>query len=395
MTLSPELTAIRDEALRISCISWALQKRWKVGPGIDRAGPCPVCGGEDRFAIHTKKNTFLCRRCGIAGEGVIKLVMETDKVDFIRACEIITGRRASDPVDEKRAAVIAEQNRQEEAKRAAEAERYRQAARKRGYEIWRNCKPLPNFWQGSAVGDYLRLRGLPWSAIGAMHFGEIRIREAMLEYRHEDLIDGDKIWRTLHTGPAMVAAVQRPDGTFGAVHQTWLDLSLPKGKLEIFAADGKPLPSKKVLGAKKGGAMRLYTPEAPRRIVMGEGIETTLTALMHNFEPETAYWAGVDLGNMAGKCWRDEAGKRHEAVPDMADLECFLPPDWCRELIYLTDGDEPEKHPIEKVTRGLLRAHATREQARRERPDLPALDCSYVEPVGAGKDLNDLVRVVS
>ena len=61
---------------------------------------------------------------------------------------------------------------------------------------------------------------------------------------------------------------------------------------------------KKVIGSKKGGAIRLFTPKPAHRIVMGEGIETTLTAAAHAFEFDTAYWAGVDLGNMAGRAAR-------------------------------------------------------------------------------------------
>ena len=40
---------------------------------------------------------------GIAGHGAIDLVMQTENVDFTKACEIVTGRSASEPVDEARA----------------------------------------------------------------------------------------------------------------------------------------------------------------------------------------------------------------------------------------------------------------------------------------------------
>jgi hypothetical protein len=130
-----------------------------------------------------------------------------------------------------------------------------------------------------------------------------------------------------------------------------------------------------------------------KRIVMGEGIETTLTALAHNFEPETAYWAGVDLGNMAGRAARAETGGQLWDQPDLDDLDCFLPPDWCEELVYLCDSDEASNHTEEKVIRGLRRALILRERAREANAALPALTVSYVPPLGDGKDLNDLVRV--
>jgi hypothetical protein len=75
----------------------------------------------------------------------------------------------------------------------------------------------------------------------------------------------------------------------------------------------------------------------------------------------------------------------------MADLDCFLPPDWVEELVYLCDGDEPEKHTLEKVTRGLRRALRLRTEARRERPDLPDLQIKMVPPGEAGTDLNSIV----
>lgn len=387
MSLSPELTALRDEAMRISCESWAMRKRWKLAPGIDRAGPCPACGGTDRFAIHTKKNTFNCRGCGISGGGVIDLVMATENVTFIMACEIITGRKASAPIDPEIARRNAEQNAADEQKRADEAARYREQARRDGWRIFSEARANRG---RDYVKAYLRLRGIDLDALSHL---EIRI----WEHPHLPLVE--KIggeWQTLHTGAAMVAAVQQPDGHFGASHATWLDLDQPKGKVDLglHPEKNKPIPSKKVRGTKRGGAIRLYTPQKPRRLIMGEGIETTLTAVAHNFEPDTAYWAGVDLGNMAGKAARDPAGRQQHGLPDLTDWDCFLPPDWCEELIYLAEGDSEDKHPIEKVTRGLLRAQAWRERRLQENAALPLLDCAFVEPVGEGKDLNDLVRVI-
>lgn len=123
---------------------------------------------------------------------------------------------------------------------------------------------------------------------------------------------------------------------------------------------------------------------------MGEGIETTLTAFAHSFEEDTAYWAGVDLGNMAGRAARNGAGKLLHDVPDMDDLECFLPPDWCEELVYLGEDDGAQSHSLEKAWRGLRRAEAVRDDRRSTEP-LPALAVFYVPPVEGG-DLNELVR---
>lgn len=392
MSLSPELVALRDEAMRVSCEAWSTRKRWVLAKGMDRSGPCPVCGGTDRFAIHVKKNTFNCRQCGISGGGVIDLVMKTENVEFIAACEIVTGRKASEPVDPERARQIAEDNAAADRRRADEAARYREQARKDGWRIYSEARANAG---RDYLGRYLDVRGIGFSLINAALPEGATVK--IWEHPHLPLVEhvGGQ-WVTMHTGPAMVTAVQQPDGHFGASHATWLDVDQPKGKVVLgnHPDTGKPIAAKKARGAKKGGAIRLYTPERPRRIVMGEGVETTLTALAHNFEPDTAYWAGVDLGNMAGRAMRDGDGKLQHGLPDLADIECFLPPDWAEELVYLCDSDEEEKRTVEKVTRGLLRAQAWREQRLQENPALALLDCAFVEPIGDGKDLNDLVRVI-
>jgi hypothetical protein len=33
----------------------------KLRGRVDRCGPCPMCGGTDRFAINTRKQVFNCR----------------------------------------------------------------------------------------------------------------------------------------------------------------------------------------------------------------------------------------------------------------------------------------------------------------------------------------------
>ena len=62
----------------------------KLRGGIERVGPCPKCGGDDRFAINTKKGVWHCRGCDKGGD-VIELVEHLDGVDFIHAVETLTG----------------------------------------------------------------------------------------------------------------------------------------------------------------------------------------------------------------------------------------------------------------------------------------------------------------
>jgi DNA primase len=61
-----------------------------IGNGAERAGPCPLCGGDDRFSINIQKQVFNCRGCDKGGN-VIELVRHLDGVDFLHACERLTG----------------------------------------------------------------------------------------------------------------------------------------------------------------------------------------------------------------------------------------------------------------------------------------------------------------
>jgi RecA-family ATPase len=58
--------------------------------GQERIGPCPKCGGTDRFSINNTKGVFNCRGCQRGGD-VIALVEFLDGVDFPHAIETLTG----------------------------------------------------------------------------------------------------------------------------------------------------------------------------------------------------------------------------------------------------------------------------------------------------------------
>jgi phage/plasmid primase-like uncharacterized protein len=47
---------------------------------VERVGPCPVCGGTDRFSINTRKQVFNCR--GFGGGDVIAMVQHLDGCTF-------------------------------------------------------------------------------------------------------------------------------------------------------------------------------------------------------------------------------------------------------------------------------------------------------------------------
>jgi 5S rRNA maturation endonuclease (ribonuclease M5) len=68
-----------------------------VGRPPALAGPCPKCGGTDRFSVHLGKQVFNCRGCGAKGRGAIDLVMFLDGCAFLAAVETVTGEPPPGP----------------------------------------------------------------------------------------------------------------------------------------------------------------------------------------------------------------------------------------------------------------------------------------------------------
>jgi hypothetical protein len=46
-----------------------------LGTKNERKGPCPRCGGDDRFGLNIIKQTFTCHSCGLKGAGGIDIVI--------------------------------------------------------------------------------------------------------------------------------------------------------------------------------------------------------------------------------------------------------------------------------------------------------------------------------
>ncbi|WP_245999237.1 DUF7146 domain-containing protein [Paracoccus methylarcula] len=284
-------------------------------------GPCPGCGGRDRFGINLSKQIFNCRGCGAKGDQ-IALVQLALGMGFPEALDWLIG-----PRQELTSVQLAEQRRRREAadrQRRASEEKARARSIRAARDLFFAARPA----EGSMLRDYLTLRGISPELLPVLP-PSIRFEP---EARYTIPAEGacDK-WQVLHSGPAMIAAVVDPAGRVTAVHRTWLDLSQPKGKLILPdpRKEGETLPAKKVLGSKKGGAIRLASPPEARLMVMGEGLETTFSAQVANAYPEpAAYWCGVDLGNMAGRR-KLGPGLKYAGIPDMEDDRAWVPPAGC------------------------------------------------------------------
>ena len=340
--------------------------------GAEMVGPCPACGGTDRFGVNPRLGVYNCRTCG-GGDG-LALVRLALGCDFASALSWLCGEAAA-PVDPELERRRRGERLRREAARSREAAQYRAQAIERAVAIWRFGRDAA----GTPVQRYLELRGVGPDRIGGMP--EALRYHPDLPYRHRPK-GGD--WITVHRGPAMLAGILAPDGSLIGVHRTWLDLESENGKVVLEHA-GEALPAKKVEGSKKGGAIRLLGPLALRdacTIVVGEGIETTLSAAVPDTFRGAAFWSGVDLGNLSGRLLSGP-GLRYAGRPDMNDADAWLPPPWIERLVFIADGDSEPRATLSRLQAGLRRAAA----------HVPGLRIELAHP-GEGRDLNDVLRGV-
>lgn len=318
--------------------------------GTEMVGPCPVCGGTDRFGVNIRRNLWNCRKAARGGDA-IALVQYLDGADFLGACETLTGRppprgegtRASP----EELAAREEERRAKATQKAATADHFREQERKRLFEMW--CRAQ----RGAApVTDYYAARGilLPPAFVGRFL--------ASCPYYHG--VDDKGRWRVVHRGPAKLLPITDALGLFRGLHFTWLDPKGPKGKAEVIDPDtGEILSAKKIRGSKQGRRILLVPAEVPpRRQVAGEGSETVLSVYTADVtlgrrRPETEYVSSADLGNLAGEAEdrvrhptmtrTDKLGRVFPvlvpgAVPNPASAAMWVP-DEIAHLTLLGDGD--------------------------------------------------------
>lgn len=361
-------------------------------------GPCPICGGRassQRFEVIEKDSSWVCAVCADGGD-VIRLVEKVEGCDFRAAIERLGGRTA---IDAARAKELFEERERKRLAREKTSADYREAERKRLFRTWKSAIPIHD----TVAARYLEGRGLELP----VHCPGLRFVPSM-SYWHGEVIDerGRKSPRQIYAGPAMCGAFIRPDGKFGGLHLTWLnvmtspdDVTAPAPvKAEILDPDsGEILNSKKMRGSKTGAYIAIVMHDAPRRLVIGEGIETVLSVwtAMHQAGRELddmAFWAAGDLGNLAGRANKTvnhpalkrpngQPQKVPDRFPDLDDAGLSIP-DSVEELILLGDGDSET----------VLTEYAMERAARRYAREGRVIRIAFAP---SGLDFNDLLKAAA
>ncbi|MET4313541.1 toprim domain-containing protein [Bradyrhizobium sp. RT4b] len=234
------------QAQAVSVARIAFERRLPLKKaGGELIGPCPRCGGRDRFAVNVA-NLFNCRGCDGAGAGAISFVMWLDDVGFRQAVETLTGR-APHQVD--RPAVNLGPG---PAPRPPDDHDRRQ--HEKAAWLWSRRRPIT----GSIAEVYLRARGITCPLPGTLAFlPALKVGHFPAMIASFGLCD--------EVEPGIIAA----PGEVQAVHLTMLEVD-GSGKAEVE-------PNKIMIGSPSGRPIVLAPANDLLGLAITEGIEDALS----------------------------------------------------------------------------------------------------------------------
>ena len=234
----------------------------RAGAG-EHVGPCPVCGGKDRFSVNVKKQLWNCRGCGKGGDA-IALVRHVDGVTFAQAVERLT--------------------RQQWTPMRTTLHR-REPDDTKGDD--RNVEIALRIFDGA--GSILHARAerakrylLHWRNIDIDQIPDL---DDVLRFEPRCPFNGDKL-------PCLISLVRdiitdKPR----AIQRIALD------------ADGQKI-DRRSLGPTRGGAIKLWPDaEITQGLTVGEGMETVAAAatrITHRGTLLQPAWALIDRANLGG-----------------------------------------------------------------------------------------------
>jgi hypothetical protein len=225
--------------------------------GAELCGPCLVCGGRDRFAIHLKRQVWNCRGCRRGGD-VIELVRHIDGTSFNEAVRMLAG--------ERRVIAIARPVVGQSGMMGSGATRDHET-RQRAAGLWRESIPI----DGTVAERYLRqTRGLdiPDDLSGVLRFHSQcpfgpGVRHPCLVALFRDIVSNEP--RAIHR------IALRPDAT---------------------------RMDRMMLGRSGGAAIKLTCDEdVTYGLAIGEGIESTLAGMAMGFRPAWALGSAGSIRN--------------------------------------------------------------------------------------------------
>jgi Toprim domain/CHC2 zinc finger len=207
-----------------------------IGRGADRCGPCPICGGRDRFSINLKKQVWNCRGCSKGGD-VLDLVQHLDDADFRTAVRTLAGTERK-PITPTRPPATSKHDDAENSERAL--------------RIWNDASPIA----GTLAEVYLHGRKL------------------------HDLPGAD----VLRFHPACPFDGGRQDCLISLYRNIITNEPQAISRAAIDAAGNKI--DRLTLGPTKGAAINVDADEnVEYGLTVGEGLETCLAARQLGFRP--------------------------------------------------------------------------------------------------------------
>lgn len=356
--LSDELYARRGQVTDLAKDRWPdILERSGVSADYLRQGkpgPCPLCGGHDRYTFDDKygDGDYYCRGCG-PGKG-LKLLMSYHEWDWLKAVNevlnILQDPQAQRILDEK--ASLRSQHRVV-SDLSPEVVTERREKLKR---LWSEALPVR---PGDPVDLYLRSRVPGLEEIPSV----IRFHPALPYYWSPP--PGDPGPREyLGKFPAMLSQVEGADGKCVNIHRTWLSAGGEKAVIANRA--GELVQVKKLCqGTVRGGSQAItLAREKPRHLGVAEGIETALAARVF---ARVGTWSLISTSGMRN----------------------FIVPDWVEVLTIFADNDKPD---LKGRRPGFDAAHALK-----QREDIVArvkartLQVNVRAPSSVGMDIADLL----
>jgi hypothetical protein len=356
----------RAKATDIRSAAERLGARLKKAGAAEYQGPCPKCGGDDRFSINTDKGVFNCR--GTEGGGVVAMAIHVLDCNFVAACEFLTNEAPPDSASEYRAPdpEIVRERKEERKDEAADRKKEELSALEKSIHAATVLfeRGVPIF--GTLVEDYLERRGIVADEEIAADLRMI----PHLEYWGFPAPDADGVEDfnsqvLLGEFHCMIAAARNAEGKIQGVHRTYL---APDGSKLRPPGDRRRNKAKKGTFRMGGALIRLFSGDAPgEAMAVAEGIESALawralarTGMFGEGWAECPVAAAYSLGNLCGSSAgaiphpRDSRKTLPGAEPNMASMAAPIPAG-VKTLLLLGDADSDPA-----MTRALLRVGAER-----------------------------------